>query len=187
MSGPGINDGPGLGRPAADEPPAVASPELSALEGMVAQADAQAGQTLGLTGEGSQGVPQVAPQGPDFAQEAGLMVDMFASLVGGFSDKAGQLWTDQKRALVASSLAPVLVKYNFSLGAMPVELGFLIAAGPVLWQTSRIIAAEMQAKEKAERAAKAARTVDAPRQPSQAGAQGPSPGAPVHPQMGLYQ
>jgi len=111
-----------------------------------------------------------------------MMVAGFATMIAGFSETAGALWDESTRARVAATLAPVLLKYNFTMGGMPVELVLALTAGPVLWQTSRIIAANLAKKKQLAKPAKpeAVATTD-PADPA-------APGAPaVHPQMALYK
>lgn len=171
--------------------------ELDQLDGLVNQADAGASQLdAPMAGEGGQ-LP-AAPQGPDFNMEARGMVDMFAALVVGYAPKAEPLWGEGTKARVSMALAPVLEKYGFSMGAMPCELTLIVVAGPVLWQTSRVVAAQMaQDKPKPKAKDPAAQVADPitaatapidqaqPPAPDDAPAAAPAPA--VHPQMALYQ
>lgn len=160
--------------------------DLDNLQGVAAAADSGA---AALDGAEAPGNELVAQQGPDYMNEARGAVDMFAAMAVGYAPKAESVWTEQAKNRTAAALAPVMEKYAFSFGAMPPELTLLIVAGPLLWQTSRIVAAQM-AEEKAKAKPKAkegqgdniTETVAKPTgQPEQA------PAAPVHPQMALYQ
>jgi len=120
------------------------------------------------------------------------MVDMFAAMAVGYAPKADSVWTEQAKARTAMALAPVMEKYAFSFGAMPPELTLIIVAGPLLWQTSKLVAAQM-AEEKAKAKPKEAKpeqkagdTIsEATAKPVGQWENAPSP--PVHPQMALYQ
>lgn len=174
--------------------------ELDQLDGLVAQADAGAA-SLDAPAVAGEGGELAAPQGPDFAGEARGMVDMFAALVVGYAPKAEPLWGEGTKARVSMALAPVLEKYGFTLGAMPCELTLIVVAGPVLWQTSRVVAAQMntdkglaQAKAKKSEAAQVADPITAATDPTPAAPPAPADGAPtagpvpvVHPQMALYR
>ena len=153
--------------------------DQSALDGLAAQVDAD---TQGAAPDGSIIADQPAPI--DYATEAAATVDTFAALVGGYCAEAGALWTPDTRAAVAAALAPVMQKYGFTIGALPCELVLIITAGPLLYQTSKIIAAQM-AREKA--------TAKKPTDPAQVQdvkpkATGPeTPEVKRHPQEALYQ
>lgn len=146
--------------------------ELDALEGLAAQADADHTGTL-PNGE----LIADQPQPVNYAMEAAGSVDMFAALVAGYCPPAGELWSTDKKAAVSAALAPVMEKYGFTLGALPCEILLIVTAGPLLYQTSRMIAGQM-AKEKS---AKPARAAPVP------GAQADAPATARHPQEALYQ
>ena len=132
----------------------------------------------------------------DFATEARGAVDMFAAMVTGYAPKAEPLWTEGAKTRVSMALAPVMEKYGFSFGAMPCEVTLLIVAGPLLWQTSRIVAAQMQADRAQDVKAKPVK--EAPADPLTRAAQPQAPDQPkagdvhqapmpeVHDQMKLY-
>lgn len=166
--------------------------ELDNLQGVAAAADAGATEMDGQNMAPGTEVATVE-QGPNYAMEARGMVDMFAAMAVGYAPKAESVWTEQAKARTAMALAPVMEKYSFSFGAMPPELTLVIVAGPLLWQTSKLVAAQM-AEEKAK-----AKTKDAEKPKTKAGdtiteaAEKPvgqwenAPAAPTHPQMALYQ
>lgn len=116
--------------------------DLDNLDHIAANADAGAismDNPQGVEGEGG----ELAPQGPDYMIEARGTVDMFTAMVVGYAPKCESVWTEPAKARTAAALAPVMEKYGFSFGAMPPELTLLIVAGPLLWQSSRIVAAQM--------------------------------------------
>ena len=170
--------------------------DLDNLEGIAAQADAGAVSMDNPPGADGQGADLVAPQGPDYMTEARGAVDLFATMVVGYAPKAESIWTEPAKARTAAALAPVLEKYGFSFGAMPCELTLIIVAGPLLWQSSRIVAAQM-AEDKAKAAKdKPAKTDQADTvsdvmakaaEPTPTGQPENAPATPVHDQMRLYQ
>ena len=166
------------------------SNELDNLQGVAAAADSSA---AALDGQNQTPGTEVAviEQGPDYMTEARGMVDMFAAMAVGYAPKAESVWTEQAKARTAEALVPVMEKYAFSLGAMPPELTLIIVAGPLLWQTSKIVAAQM-AEEKAKAKPKDKETPEAGQGISEAvakpvGQWEESPAAPTHPQMALYK
>lgn len=149
---------------------------LDHLDGLAAEVDAEATGTLP---NGELIADQPAPV--DYATEAAASVDMFAALVGGYCAPAGALFTTEKKQAIAGALAPVLEKYGFTFGALPPEITLLIVAGPVLYQSSKLVAAQIRDEQAA--AAKA----------RPAAVQAPAAAAPVtgpeikrHPQEALY-
>lgn len=153
--------------------------ELEALTGQAAAADADA-------------LPPVAPAAPvdengqplppplDYAAEAAGAVDFFAAMITGYCPKTESIWSQQTKARVSAAVAPVFAKYNFTLGNMPPEVTLLIVAGPPLYASAKLIAAQMQA-DKAE-AAKEKPKAEAPGAPIDT-----SPPQEVHEQIKLYQ
>lgn len=113
---------------------------------------------------------EIPPPPPpiDYLNEAGAAVAVFAALAVGYAPAAARLWDEAAKHRIAAALAPVMAKYNFSLGAMPPEITLLIVAGPVLYQTSRIIASEM-AEQKARPAPAVEQQPGRPPAPEQAG------------------
>lgn len=131
----------------------------------------------------SQGAP--VPGAPDYASEAEGMVGMFCAFATGFAPAAEGIWTEGARKRTAEALTPVLAKYQVSLGGLPVELVFAITAGPLLWQTSKAVAMEMNAKKREAEAKQLAH--DKPQdQRAPAPLDGAAPAPLVHPQMALY-
>lgn len=167
--------------------------ELDKLDGMAAQADAGAVSMDTPQSEEGQG-GELVPMGPDYMIEARGAVDMFAALVVGYAPKAADVWTDQAKHRTAAALAPVMEKYAFSFGSMPPELTLLIVAGPLLWQSSRIVAAQM-AEEKAkakkdtkpEQATTVTDVMEQAAQPKPTGQPEAAPATPVHDQVRLYK
>jgi len=124
----------------ADTQTAAPAGPLDHLDSIAAEVDAEATGTLP---NGELIADQPAPV--DYATEAAASVDMFAALVGGYCTPAGALFTDDKKRSIAGALAPVLEKYGFTFGALPPEITLLIVAGPVLYQSSKLVAAEAKA------------------------------------------
>lgn len=114
------------------------SEELNQLAGVVAATDAGAVPPE-LTPDGQPVVPV------NFGLEAAGAVDMFAGLVTGYAPGTADLWNAEAKARVSATLAPVLEKYGVTIGTLPPELLLLMTAGPILWQSSKIIAAQMEA------------------------------------------
>lgn len=133
-----------------------AQSDLDALDGLAATVD---GEHLGALPDGSLVADQPPPV--DYAGEAAMTVDTIAALITGYCPATADLWAADKKAAVTAALAPVYEKYGFTMGGMPCEVVLLITAGPLLYQSSKLIATQM-AQEKAAATAKLkARTVDA--------------------------
>jgi len=143
--------------------------ELDQLASQAAAADAE---SLPAADQSTDGTEIDAT--PDYAHEANGCVDFFAALITGYCPKAEPIWTDKTKARVSAALAPVFEKYSFTMSAAPPELILLIIAGPPLFQSARLIAAQLQA----ERAAQ-------PKAKPPADDQAPKPE--VHDQVRLYQ
>lgn len=151
--------------------------ELDALDGLAAQVDAD---HAGALPDGSLIADQ--PAAIDYTTEAAATVDTFAALIGGYCPAAGELWDTERKRAVSMALAPVMEKYGFSLGALPPEITLIIVAGPLLYQTSKIVAVQMaQDKAKAKPAQQV--TQAAPAQPGDLG----TPEVNRHPQTSLYK
>lgn len=86
-----------------------------------------------------------APPPIDYGSEAAGMVDTFVALLDGFSPRAALLWNPATKARVTAGLAPVMEKYGVSMGGLPCEIVLVILAGPVLFQTARLVGAEINA------------------------------------------
>lgn len=153
--------------------------ELDQLAAQAAAADAGAVAMDTPPEDGQQ-----EQQGPDYAIEARGTVDMITAMIVGYAPKTESVWTDAAKGRVAMALAPVLEKYGFSFGSMPCELTLAIVAGPLLWQSSRIVAAQM-AEDKAKAQPKKAEQVQNSATPEPEVHEAPKPV--MHPQMALYQ
>lgn len=148
---------------------------FAGLDHIAQEADNLGASTVPVEEGGTLG----APPPVDYATEAAGAVDMFAALVNGYCPNTEPLWSAAVRIRVSGALAPVMEKYQFTFGNLPPELTFIIVAGPVLWQTSRVVAAQM--------AAEKATTVKAKPEAKPEAAADPNalnPG--VHDQMKLY-
>ena len=155
--------------------------DLDNLQQLADETDAANGAPLvdQTTGE----VLPPAPPPRDYMTEAAGAVDTFAALAVGYAPKAADLWDAEAKQRITAALAPVMEKYNFSLGALPPELTLLIVAGPVLYQTSKIIGAQMaEQKVKAKLAKPEKVDVNSEQFPVDI-----APGPPVHPQTELYK
>lgn len=162
--------------------------DLNNLDHLVTQADAGAVSMDTTPGEGSEG-GELAAQGVDYMTEARGTVDMFTAMMVGYAPKCETVWTEQAKARTAAALAPVMEKYGFNFGALPPELTLIIVAGPLLWQSSRIVAAQM-----AEDKAKAAKEKPKPEKPDPmtmaaqpVGQFEEAPAQEIHDQVKLYK
>lgn len=124
---------------------------LDHLDDLAAQVDAD---TTGTLPDGSLITDQPAPT--DYQTEAAGTVDMIAAMIGGYCAPAGDLFTDDKKRAVVGALVPVMVKYQFSLGALPCELTLIIVAGPLMYQASKLVANQMRQEQAQAQAAKPA-------------------------------
>lgn len=160
--------------------------ELDSLAGAVAAADATA-TALAPPPVGEDGQPIVEPPpapGPD--EQALDMVNMFAGLVVGYAPAAADVWTEDNRRAAASVIAPVMVKYGFSMMALPPELAAAIVVGPLLYRTSTIVAEKIRADRADKKPVKALTESTKPTiVPPPAGPDG-APSAGVHEQVKLY-
>jgi hypothetical protein len=151
--------------------------ELDSLDGLAASVDAE---HAGALPDGSLIADQ--PAQVNYATEAAASVDTFAALVGGYCPAAGELWDAERKKAVTLALAPVMQKYGFRLGALPPELTLIIVAGPLMYQTSKAVAAQMAAdKAKAKPKAETLDTVPGKAEKHE------SPEVLRHPQTALYQ
>jgi hypothetical protein len=150
--------------------PGAAPSELDQLAGVAAATDAGAAMPqLDQTG---------APVAPiNYGAESAAAVAMFAGLLTGYCPATAPLWDQATQARVSITLAPVLEKYGITVGTLPCELLLIVTAGPLLYQSARLVATQMAAEKKA---AKEAAPADA------------TPGADAgpeqlrHPQTALY-
>lgn len=123
-------------------------PGLDALAGMAAAADAEAAGVLNpaMASPGAPGAP--ADMGPDYMKGAAGLVDLASAALDGYAPGAG--WPEEKRALMAASIAPVLEKYGWNVeGSLPCELVALMVCGPALYQSAKIVALKI-AQDRAE-------------------------------------
>lgn len=150
--------------------------ELDQLDGLAAAADEHAA-TLDPVD------PNAPPPAPvlNYETEARGMVDMFAALVTGYAPKCAPLWAQDTKTRIAMAAVPVMEKYGFSLGAIPPELTLIIVAGPVLYQTSKVIAQQMNEDRERAESKKAADVPPATIAPTD------TPEMPTAPQTALYQ
>lgn len=167
--------------------------DLESLGGLAAAADSQnAPAPAGVVA--SDAPAELPAPGP---QEQALdMVNAFAGLLGGYCPATAEVWTEEARQRSAAVLAPLMVKYNFSLMAIPPEMTAAIVVGPLLYRSATIVAEKVRADRAAAAAKKAAEQGAAGQQAHQAqdhtgiapGAteSGAGPAVPVHSQMGLY-
>jgi hypothetical protein len=157
--------------------------ELANLQALADTVDTDNGQHL--TGEDGQPLPPAEPV-KDFAGEARAAVDTFAALAVGYAPAAGDLWDDAAKSRIAAALGPVMEKYGFSLGALPPELTLIIVAGPVLYQTSKIIAAQMADQKAKDKPAPKVQSTEPAATLGQAEAAA-TPEVARHPQAALYK
>lgn len=148
--------------------------DFSGLDHVVQQADATGAGAVPVEEGGQLG----APPPVDYQHESRGAVETFAALVGGYCPKAGELWNEAAKIRTAAALAPVMEKYKFTFGNLPPELTFVIVAGPLLYQTSRVVAAQM--------AVDKAATVKEKKPEAQTMPTGAPDGPGVHPQTALY-
>lgn len=121
--------------------------------------------------------PPPAPE-PTRQEQAGDLVNMFAGLVTSYAPDTLAIWTPEAKANSAAVIAPLLEKYNVSLINLPPELMAAVVVGPLLWQSSKIVAAKIAR----DRNPQPRENPDGQPVPEAEVA----PGAPVHSQMGLY-
>lgn len=166
--------------------------DLDNLDHLAATADTGANEVDALA-RGPEldenGQPVVPAQPVNYGTEAAGVVDMFTAMLTGFAPKTSDIWTPAAKERTAMALAPVMEKYGFSFGAMPPELTLAIVAGPLLWQSSRIVAAQINADKKPQSLAVTDHErprVEVPKEnpPEQKNPMGPE--TVTHPQMGLY-
>lgn len=133
------------------------------------------------------GQPIVPAAPTDFQTEAAGAVDMFTALLVGFAPKTEGIWTAQAKERTAQALAPVLEKYGFSFGNMPPELTLAIVAGPLLWQSSRLVAEQINETKKPKSIAVQERPQVEGQTPKPQVVNPVGPEQVVHSQMGLYK
>ncbi|MYM39653.1 hypothetical protein [Duganella qianjiadongensis] len=167
--------------------------ELDQLAGVVAAADEHA--AAGLPPQPGQEPEPPAPVVPGADEQAVDLVNTFAGLLAAYAPDTAAIWTEHARQASAAAIAPLMIKYNISITAMPPELTAAIVVGPLLYRSATIVGEKMRA----DRAAKHSPAVAAPAPKTAANdtaasappappAQDPnqSPAVAVHPQMALY-
>ena len=160
--------------------------ELDDLDSLANQVD---NDHLEVTSDGTPLADVPAPV--NYKTEATKGVDIFSSLITGYCPPTAELWTADKKEAVSDALAPVLEKYKISVGLdkLPCELVLIIVAGPLLYQTSKMVAAQMKREQDAAKQAKQpnqgnqVNQVKAPADP----AAPESPEVLRHPQTELYK
>ena len=149
--------------------------DLDQLAGMAAESDL-----------GAKALDPVDPNAPppppvlNYQTEARGMVDMFAAFATGYAPKCAPIWDEETKARISIATAPVMEKYGFTLGNIPPELILVGVAGPVLYQTSKVIAQQIN-DDKARAEAKAKENA-----PQSSIATTASPELAVSPQTALY-
>ena len=128
------------------DPKAATPTPLDHLDDLAAQVDAD---TTGTLPDGTLIADQ--PEATDYKAKAQEAVDMFAGFLTGFAPATEAIWTDIAKTRVVNALAPVMEKYKVDFEALPCEVNLIIVAGPMLWQSSKLVALQM-AKDKAEAA-----------------------------------
>lgn len=121
------------------------------------------------TGPEEQGTAAPAAEIPagSYDDDAEMAVEIFVESAIAYCPQVAPLWPADKRAKVSQALARVFQKYNFSFARFGPEIALIAVAGPALWQTSKVIALQMNAQ-----AAQASA-------PEQVRAPVPHPGEPV--------
>lgn len=137
---------------------------------------------VGVPVEPAPGEPGGPPAPPDYAIEARGAVDMFTACLVGYAPRTESVWSEAAKHRTAAALAPVMEKYGFSFGGLPPEWTLVIVAGPLLWQSSRLVAAQM-----AEEKAKKPQTVEDKTKAASVGGIESAPGPKIAPQTALYQ
>lgn len=153
---------------------------LKQLEGLAQSTDDQSQAAIAAETPPDPNAPPAPPPEPSAAEQAADMVNMFAGFVTAYAPDAADIWTEQARAASAAVLAPVLEKYGISMARIPPELTALVVLGPLLWQTSKIVAAKMDGN-------KAAKARPATQSDPAAPSDDIAPGPARHPQMDLYK
>lgn len=155
--------------------------DLDQLDSVATAADAGALAQDNPAGEG-----QPVDTGPNFGTEAAGAVDMFTAMLVGYAPATASIWTPEAKARTAAALAPVMEKYGFSFGNLPPEVTLLVVAGPLVWQSSRVVAAQMEADKPKPQAAQVSKHpqsfIDATKMPTDT-----APAPERHPQEALYK
>lgn len=123
------------------------NPDLAGLANLAAGVDEEV-REVEQPGQAGDAAMPGAPQGPDYLTEARSMVDLGGALVTGYCPEAVVHWSDETKGNMAASLAPVMEKYGWTTGGMPVELTAALVCGPVVWASAQLIKAKI-ARERA--------------------------------------
>lgn len=109
--------------------------------------------------------PPPAPV-PTPAQEAEGLVVFIVGILKPLYPSLDGIYTPDVCAKLGAAIAPVMAKYNFSVGAWfdkwKEEFNLVIVAGPILMQTLAAIKAENEARAAKEKAEKEKKEGDAP-------------------------
>lgn len=149
--------------------------ELDDLQGLADQVDSDAGSGTVINGE-------VAPPAIDYNLEAAKMVDTFAALMVGYCPATAEVWSNEKKGTITAALAPVLQKYGVTMDALPCELVLIFVAGPALYVSAKMVAAQMKQQQLEKAQAKAS----APAAQKKPGETGTAPDVARHAQTALY-
>ena len=155
--------------------------DLDQLDHVAKTADEGAAAADGAPQQGPDGQPLDA--GPNYGIEAAKAVDTVAGFITGYAPECEPLWGDQTRANITAALTPVLEKYQMTMAALPPELLLLLTAGPVLYQSAKLVATKMQREKQAALPPRQAQGIEgAARMPTDR-----PPPPERHPQEALYQ
>ena len=136
--------------------------EMEALAAAAAEADAMAGVATAAEGQGG----TAGAAGPDYGKEAAQAVGVFADLLAAYAPGTATIWTTEARQRTAAALGPVMEKHGWTMAGLPPELTLAIVAGPLLWQSARVVAVQVQYdKAKAAQAASGGIVIDTTAQP----------------------
>lgn len=114
--------------------------EMEALAAAAAEADALAGVAPAAEGQGG----PAGAAGPDYGTEAAQAVGVFADLLAAYAPGTATIWTAEARQRTAAALGPVMEKHGWTMAGLPPELTLAVVAGPLLWQSARVVAAQVQ-------------------------------------------
>jgi len=119
---------------------------LDKLDMIAAQADDGIHAIDNPTAPGEEA--QAAPAGPDYLQEATVIVSVCVAITVGMVPPAASVWTQPVQDRIAGALAPVMEKHSFTVGDIPPELGLAVALVPPMMQTYKLYAELAKAEAK---------------------------------------
>lgn len=151
------------------------------LDAMQAEADRVDGAALGVDLAGGEPVPAAI----DYHLEASKMIDTIAAMLVGYCPPTAAVWVPERKAAVIEALVPVMQKYGITMDYLPCELVLIMVAGPALYQTAKLVAAQM--REDVKKAAAERANNPAPDKPAKPGEVSGAPSTAVHPQTALYK